>query len=527
MDCQNLWGSLRIMSSLKNFGKLNIPDWIWWIGIIESRADVTQTGRYRVRIMGYHTADTEELPTKDLPFATVVNSVTNASTSGIMENPNLLPGSTVVGFFADGEEGQFPIILGSFAGLPQKKNEDLTVEDGFNDPNKKYPRGGFDEDAPEGFAGVGEPDISRLARGEKAEEHFSLVTKRAEREKDIRTASAPTLEADGVLDDIANKDYEGKMWEEPYARGQGPYDTFEISEFKPKYWDALKDLKEGGDGVPKEPGTYTSMYPFNLVRETEAGFTQEIDNTTGNERYAWYHPVGNFEEVQADGTRINKIKGSDYEIIAKDKNVLIRGSCNVTIAGDAKLLVHGDKYEEVEGNYFLKIHGDRVTKIQGNDAKVVNSDQNYSIGGNRSVRVALDDSATIVGKQTQTVAKTKTESVAGKVSEDFGDGQLTKVTGNIIQRTSNAFQQMAGGIMSILSGSDMTLKTATKMTVEAQTDMDIDANNMTIDAPTMSIDGPAGNITSNDVTLHTHTHAQGNDTRGDGQSETDAPTGGS
>ena len=81
--------------------------------------------------------------------------------------------------------------------------------------------------------------------------------------------------------------------------------------------------------------------------------------------------------------------------------------------------------------------------------------------------------------------------------------------------------------MSILSGSDMTLKTATKMTVEAQTDMDIDANNMTIDAPTMSIDGPAGNITSNDVTLHTHTHAQGNDTRGDGQSETDAPTGGS
>ena len=38
------------MNNLKNFGKLNIPDWIWWIGIIESRADVTETGRYRVRI---------------------------------------------------------------------------------------------------------------------------------------------------------------------------------------------------------------------------------------------------------------------------------------------------------------------------------------------------------------------------------------------------------------------------------------------------------------------------------------------
>ena len=63
------------------------------------------------------------------------------------------------------------------------------------------------------------------------------------------------------------------------------------------------------------------MYPFNQVKETESGFVQEIDNTPSNERYSFYHPVGNFEEVQADGTRINKIKGSDYEIIAEDKQL--------------------------------------------------------------------------------------------------------------------------------------------------------------------------------------------------------------
>ena len=105
------------MGKLKNLGKLNIPDWIWWLGIVESRADITKTGRYRVRIMGYHTADTEILPTKDLPYATVINSPTNASTSGIMETPNLLPGSTVIGFFADGEESQMPVIIGSIACL--------------------------------------------------------------------------------------------------------------------------------------------------------------------------------------------------------------------------------------------------------------------------------------------------------------------------------------------------------------------------------------------------------------------------
>tara|TARA_B100000073_G_C23737601_1_gene572736 strand:- start:433 stop:1989 length:1557 start_codon:yes stop_codon:yes gene_type:complete len=491
---------------LKNYGKLNVPDWVWWVGVIENRIDLAKAGRYQVRIFGYHTADTEVLPTKDLPYATVVNSPTNASTSGIMENPNLLPGSTVIGFFSDGEAGQMPVILGSIAGLPKEKNEDLTIEDGFNDPGKKYPRGGFDDPAPEGFGGVGEPDISRLARDKDAETHFSLIRKRGEREIDIRTAKAATVQDDGILDNKEGKDYEGKKWEEPYARAQGPYDTFKLEAFEPKYWDALADLKAGGTGVPKEPGTYTSMYPWNQVKETEAGFIEEIDNTAGNERYAWFHPVGNFVEHQADGTKVEKIKGSDYEIVAKDKNVFIRGSCNVTILGDAKLLVQGDKYEEVEGDYFLTIYGDRVTKIMGNDMKSVQTDQNYSIAGNRSVRVALDDSSTVNGKQTQTVLKTKTETVNQQVTEIFNAGHNTNVTKNRKEEVGGTINQGAGAAYLMTSGSDMSLLTATNMKVEAQTNMDIDANNMTIDAPTMSIDGPAGNITSNDVTLHTHTH---------------------
>jgi len=513
---------------LNNYGKLNMPNWVWWLGIIESRIDLAKSGRYQVRIMGYHTHDKEILPTSKLPYASVVNSVTNASTSGIMENPNLLPGSTVIGFFADGDEGQMPVILGSFAGLPKEKNEDLTIEDGFNDPNKQYPRGGFGEPGPEGFAGAGEPDISRLARNEDAETHYSLITKREEREIDVRTARAPSVEADGMLDDKSQKDYEGLKWEEPYARAKGPYDTFKLEAFEPKYWDALADLKAGGTGAPKEPGTYTSMYPYNLVRETEAGFVTETDNTSGNERYAWYHPVGNFVEHQADGTKVEKIKGSDYEIVAKDKNVFIRGSCNVTILGDAKMLVTGDKYEEVEGDYFLTILGDRVTAINGNDIKKVMTDQNYSIAGNRTVRVALDDNAEIVGKQTQSVGKTKSETVVENVTETFNASHNTFITKNRMERVGGASAKLSGQTMTMAAGDTMGIRTATNMVLEAQTDMDIDANNMTIDAPTMSIDGPAGNITSNDVTLHTHTHGQTGGTNPDSDKDVDtkAPTSG-
>ena len=85
------------MSKLKNYGRLNVPDFVWWIGVVESRADITKTGRYRVRIMGYHNADTAILTTKDLQYAPVINDPTNTSTSGVMEDPNLLPGKTVIG----------------------------------------------------------------------------------------------------------------------------------------------------------------------------------------------------------------------------------------------------------------------------------------------------------------------------------------------------------------------------------------------------------------------------------------------
>ena len=57
--------------------------------------------------------------------------------------------------------------------------------------------------------------------------------------------------------------------------------------------------------------------------------------------------------------------------------------------------------------------------------------------------------------------------------------------------------------------------------------MDIDAPTITIDAPTLSIDGPAGNITSNNRTLHTHKHEQGNDSGGHSQANTGAPIDGS
>ena len=96
----------------------------WWIGRVanhkfwkQTDEIMTQSGakghRVKVRIIGYHPWNTEELPENDLPWAEVLNSPNVGSgqlTRG--ETMNLVGGETAVGFFMDGEEAQQPVIFG-------------------------------------------------------------------------------------------------------------------------------------------------------------------------------------------------------------------------------------------------------------------------------------------------------------------------------------------------------------------------------------------------------------------------------
>ena len=102
---------------------------IWWIGQIASEeswianfeettvATTTQMSgfgeRYKVRIMGYHTANPNDLPDDDLPWATVMYPVTAGSGGrGYYETSQLAQGNFVFGFFLDGDDAQQPVIMG-------------------------------------------------------------------------------------------------------------------------------------------------------------------------------------------------------------------------------------------------------------------------------------------------------------------------------------------------------------------------------------------------------------------------------
>lgn len=120
---------------------------IWWIGQVVSEdkwagnipdrptkntSDHRGFGeRYKVRIMGYHTANKKELTDDQLPWASVMYPVTaGGGGAGTWSNSGIRQGNFVFGFFLDGEDSQQPVIMGvlgtnQYTALSKGDNTDI------------------------------------------------------------------------------------------------------------------------------------------------------------------------------------------------------------------------------------------------------------------------------------------------------------------------------------------------------------------------------------------------------------------
>jgi len=98
------------MKVVNNFAGLN--GFCWWVGAVEARDDPLGLGRCRVRIFGWHTDDKSKIPTIELPWAHPMYSINTAKQFQPLEINDW-----VVGFFMDGESGQFPIMMGVLPGF--------------------------------------------------------------------------------------------------------------------------------------------------------------------------------------------------------------------------------------------------------------------------------------------------------------------------------------------------------------------------------------------------------------------------
>ena len=169
---------------------------IWWIGQVVDQTKWAgnlpktptsflrqQKGfdfRYKVRIMGYHTAVPGDLTDDDLPWASVMLPVTAGTSGGARHIPQLRQGNFVYGFFMDGEDAQMPIIMGVL-GYNQYTAVMKNVPDTPFSPFSGYtvddtvPRNALGTTQEEGEAVAEDVDESKTNNKEVMESPASLV----------------------------------------------------------------------------------------------------------------------------------------------------------------------------------------------------------------------------------------------------------------------------------------------------------------------------------------------------------------
>ena len=78
------------------------------------------SGKVKITVHGHHNVGDNPVAEEDLPWAHCVMN-NSPSLNGHGHTTNYLPGSTIIGFWADPETKQIPIIIGSIhrSGLPK------------------------------------------------------------------------------------------------------------------------------------------------------------------------------------------------------------------------------------------------------------------------------------------------------------------------------------------------------------------------------------------------------------------------
>ena len=279
----------------------------WFIGVVEDRQDPNKAGRVRVRCLGYHSASKNDIPTEDLPWASIMMPVTAGGNSGIgVSSHFLLEGTWVVGFFRDPAK-QEPVIMGALPGVNTSKKSNFTIasssavggfskDGGFKDPNGKYPTSYY----------VGKADTNLLAQ-EDHNSHLATGT---------RTTNDPAS------------------------------------------WSTAS-----GSATFPSSGITGSKYPFNHVIETESGHFIEFDDTEGNERIHIYHTKGTFIEIDKSGNVMIKTVGNVSNVVAGNMDTYVQGNYSLSVDGNMDVYAVGNLTEKITGNVKTTITGSLTEEV--------------------------------------------------------------------------------------------------------------------------------------------------------------------
>ena len=374
------------ISDSKDF--MGVESFVWFYGVVEDRKDPLFLGRVKVRCIGFHTDDKTLIPTEDLPWADIIQSVTSAAISGIGTTPTgLVEGTHVFGFFRDGHEAQEPVILGTTGGIPENISN---PERGFNDPrtieerkNAPYPPlyiDRFDSGIPAKiiehaqveemstyeFSGETPMKGGKLWFGKNADESKIQANIYRRKEKDtqntepqkantapmmatqlysrnpdenrmvfdkngIPVMSLPSTTLLGLNRIKFLRKYESNVTPHP-ASSVHPHAQIVLNAHR--IAGSLSSTQGNlHKGIPKAigeswgipPDGFNPEYPYNHVTYTESGHLFELDDSPGAERIRLLHRTQSFLEFLPDGSRIDNVVGKSYFLADADVHSHIYG----------------------------------------------------------------------------------------------------------------------------------------------------------------------------------------------------------
>lgn len=419
---------------------MGLDGFVWFTGVVEDRNDPAKLGRVRVRCLGLHTEDKNEIPTEALPWAHVMHPINDPSMQGMGNTPAfMVEGTWVVGFFRDVQDKQQPIVMGTLPGysqVPDDIGDDKSVEaikryregdeKGFTDPNKKYPQYPNEKSGHD----LNESDVNRLARNDVDFQHNMLTEK-----EDLHTnfESVETTR--------------GRSW-----------------------------------GIPKY--AEFAKYPFNHVFESESGHIREYDDTEFEERIHEYHRTGTYYEVDGGGNRVTHVVGDNYELIAGSNYINVKGEVNLTVEGTCNTLIREDWNIKVEGDLNLEVVKDFNTLVQGDTTQLYESKLiTTALGPVSSVYNETLDSV-IIGAVTDTYGATIDRSITGDVTERFGATLNRYIVGiqTDIHDAEFNINSTAGGVN--INSVDEIKLFSTEVDLKASSGITLDASDINLNSGT-------------------------------------------
>ena len=347
----------------------------WFVGVVEDRNDPQKAGRVKVRCVGHHTEDIQDIPTADLPWASVMMPVTAGGNSGIGFSPHfLIEGTWVVGFFRDPAK-QEPIIMGTLPGVNTSATTNFTVASSSTSGGQST-KGGFKdqgvETKPVGNQGVVYPTALYVDK-----------------------ADTNVIASQSVV------------WTKELEEGQAHHPSFAVKgglETDDAVHTKWTNASEAEIQQPVSTQANTK-YPFNHVLETESGHYIEFDDTKDNERIHIFHKAGTFIEIDPTGNVVIKTVGNVTNIVAGNMDTHVVGNYSLSVGGNIDIYAVKNLTEKVDGNRKTTITGTETLAITGATTN------EYAAAVTNTLKDALTEE--ITGDVTQTLSATLTANITG------------------------------------------------------------------------------------------------------------------